>query len=294
MHTILVVGATGTVGRQVATQLAAQGLPVRALVRNAISRLPPYVEAIRGDLTRPETLDRALDGVDAVFLVWVAPRDAAEAAIDRIARYARRIVYLSAPIKTQHPFFQASLPNPGSELHEKVETLIERSGCEWTILRPGMFAANARHFWGPQIRAGGVIRWPCLDSPTAPIDERDVAAFAVEALTTNGHAGADFVITGRESLTQRDQITTLGHVVGRSLAIEELTPDQWRKMMSGGAPEPPASIEYLLRSWSAAIGQPTFITSTFAEVIGREPRTFVEWANDHAAEFRSSIAPSRN
>src|SRR6185437_8704197 len=98
MTRILVTGATGTVGRQVAAQLAARGVAVRALARNPeAARLPPEVEVARGDLTAPESLDAALAGVDAVFLVWTAAPEAAPAAVERIANRAGRVVYLSAP-----------------------------------------------------------------------------------------------------------------------------------------------------------------------------------------------------
>ena len=70
------------------------------------------------------------------------------------------------------------------------ERLIETSGMEWTFLRAGMFAGNARHFWGAQIRSGDVVRWQYLDAPTAPTDERDLAAVAVRTLCEDGHAGA--------------------------------------------------------------------------------------------------------
>lgn len=74
MNRILVIGGTGTVGRQVLSQLAAQGVRVRAMARDlGAARLPPQVEVVRGDLTLPETLDPCLDGIDMVFLVWTAP-----------------------------------------------------------------------------------------------------------------------------------------------------------------------------------------------------------------------------
>ena len=73
-----------------------------------------------------------------------------------------------------------------------------------------MFAGNARHFWGPQVRAGGVVRWPYLDAPTAPTDERDLAAVAVRALRDDGGDGAEYVVTGPQSLTQAEQIQTEG------------------------------------------------------------------------------------
>ena len=149
MNRILIVGATGNVGRQVFSQLMGKGVQVRALARNPdIAGLPPQVEVACGDLTFPETLDRCLDSIDTVFLVWVAPSATVASALERIARHARRIVFLSAPLKTAHPFFQQ--PNPSRVLGEQIERLIETSGLQWTCLRPGMLAANARRWWVPQ------------------------------------------------------------------------------------------------------------------------------------------------
>jgi len=246
--------------------------------------LPPQAEVVHGDLTVPETLERCLQDIDTVFLVWVAPPAAAAAALERIAKHARRIVFLTAPLKTPHPFFQQ--PNPSRELNERMERLIEASGVEWTYLRPGMYAGNARHFWGPQIRAGGVVRWPYLDAPTAPTDERDVAAVAVRTLCEDGHAGAEYVLTGPQSLTQAEQVHTLGRAIGRSLHVEEMSPDEARSEL---LPVLGSStfVNTLLNAWAAAIGQPAFVTSTFAELTGAAPRTFLEWATDHAEEFRA-------
>ena len=182
---------------------------------------------MRGDLTCPDTLDACLAGIDTVFLVWTAPAAAVGPALARIAKHARRIVFLSAPLKTAHPFFQQ--PNPSRALFEDIERTIEASGIEWTYLRAGMFALNARHFWGPQIRAGDVVRWPYLAAPTAPVDERDIAAVAVRTLTEEGHAGMEYVLTGPQSLSQHEQISTIGSVIGRSLRIEEISAEEARR-----------------------------------------------------------------
>src|SRR5262250_1182231 len=143
MNHILVIGGTGTVGRQVLSQLVATNMQVRALARNpGAARLPQEVEVVCGDLTVAETLDPCLDGIDTVFLVWTAPLSAVAPALERILNRAQRIVFLSAPIKTAHPLFQQ--PNPLRAMVEQIERLIETSGCQWTFLRPGMFAANSR------------------------------------------------------------------------------------------------------------------------------------------------------
>jgi uncharacterized protein YbjT (DUF2867 family) len=272
------------VGRQILSQLPASGVRVRALVRNLhAADLPPHVDAIRGDLTLPETLDECLDGIDTVFLVWTAPPAAVAPALERIAKHARRIVFLSAPLKTAHPFFQQ--PNPVRALAEKVERLIETSGLEWTFLRPGMLASNALLWWAPQTRAGDVVRWPHLAAATAPIDERDIAAVAVRALCEGGHAGAEYVLTGPQSLSQFEQIATVGEVIGRSLRIEEMPPENARS--EGFAHMPAFVVNMLLDAWAAAIDQPALVTSTFAEITGAPPRTFRDWATDHAAGFRA-------
>jgi uncharacterized protein YbjT (DUF2867 family) len=283
MNRILIIGATSRVGRQVLSQLPVTGVRVRALARNPhTAGLPPHVDVVRGDLTVPETLDECLDGIDTVFLVWTAPPAAAAPALDRIAKHAPRIVFLSSPLKTAHPFFQQ--PNPVRALGEQIERLLETSGLHSTFLRPGMFAANALRWWAPQIRAGDHVRWPYLAAATAPIDERDIAAVAVHALCEDGHAGAEYVLTGPQSLSQFDQISTIGGVIGRSLRIEEISPDEarseWLTLM------PAVIVNMLLDAWAAAIGQPAFVTSAVAEIAGAPARTFRQWATDHAAEFR--------
>jgi uncharacterized protein YbjT (DUF2867 family) len=104
---ILITGATGNVGSKVLARLAVTGTHVRALARNPDAvRRSQGVEVRRGDLTVPETLDECLKDIDAVFLVWTAPAAAVAPAMERIARHVRRIVFLSAPLKTPHPFFQ--------------------------------------------------------------------------------------------------------------------------------------------------------------------------------------------
>jgi len=107
MPTILLIGATGTVGRQLVSELLPTNTKLRALLRNPdTSNLPPTIEKFRGDLTVPDSLIPALQNTDAVFLVWTAPPAAAPAVIDHIAKNTKRLVFLTAPHQTPHPFFQ--------------------------------------------------------------------------------------------------------------------------------------------------------------------------------------------
>jgi uncharacterized protein YbjT (DUF2867 family) len=270
---IAVIGATGVIGRAVTSELlAGSDCDVVAISRSIdSSSVPLGAHALRADLTVPATLAAALSGVDAVFLVWTAPRDAAQAAIETLARHVKRLVFLSAPHKTAHPFFQQ--PNPMATLMAGIEALIEASDVEWTIVRPGMFAANSIAWWAPQLRAGDVVRWPYADAATAPIDERDVAAVAARVLR-GGHAGRDYVLTGPESLTQARQVEIIGDVIGRHLLLHEISPND------------SALPDMLLNAWSAAVGIPAYVTDTVEHITGRPARTFRQWAADHADAFR--------
>jgi len=185
----------------------------RALTRRpATAGLPATVEVVAGDLTVPGSLDAALQGVGAVFLLWTAPPTIAPAVVERLASHARRVVFLSSPHRTPHPFFQQ--PNPMALLHADVERLIAAAGLVSTIIRPGMFASNTRLWWASMIRDGDVVRWPYGAAETAPIDERDIAAVAARALYEDGHTGGDYVLTGPESLSQAEQVSALGSPSG--------------------------------------------------------------------------------
>lgn len=274
---VLVTGATGRIGRAVVDELLAAGVPVRALTRDpAAAALPDGVEVVAGDFAEPASLDRALRGVRSVFLLWTAPPATAGAVIGRIAAHTRRIVFLSSPHRTPHPFFQQ--PNPMAELHAGIERLIADSGLDATILRPGMFASNVRLWWEPAISAGAPVRWPYAAVETAPIDERDLAAVAARTLYEDGHAGGDYVLTGPEALSHAEQVRVIGEVIGRPVPFEELTPEGFRRATEGVWPRP--VVDMLLDAWGASEGHPAYVTSTVADVLGVPARTFREWVTD--------------
>jgi uncharacterized protein YbjT (DUF2867 family) len=256
---VLVTGATGRVGRVVIDLLIDAGVPVRALTHRS----------------------EGLRGVSAVFLVWTAPPTTARAVVERLATYARRVVFLSSPHQTPHPFFQQ--PNPLAVLHADIERLIGAAGLESTIIRPGMFASNALFWWATAIRADGAVRWPYGVVETAPVDDRDVAAVTARTLYQDGHAGGDYVLTGPESLSQAEQVSIIGDVLGRRITFEELSPDEFRSKTEGSWPRP--VVDMLLAAWGATMGRPAFITSTVFDILGSAPRSFRQWVADHATAF---------
>lgn len=280
---VLVIGATGNIGSLVVDELLRTRVPVRALTRSPESAgVPVGADVVSGDLTVPESLDAALAGVGAVFLVWTAPVVHAADAIARIAAHTERLVYLSAPYQTPHPFFQQ--PNPMATMHAELERLIKAAGLTHTFIRPGVFAANVVHWWAPQIRSGDVVRWPYAAAATAPIDESDVARVAARALYEEGFASGHYVLTGPESLTHADQVRVIGEALGRSVRFEELSPEEFRRQTSGRWP--PLVVDMLLDAWHAAVGLPAYVTTSVGDLTGTPARTFRQWVDDHREAFQ--------
>ncbi|WP_067455879.1 NAD(P)H-binding protein [Nocardia alba] len=274
---ILVIGATGHVGGQVAAQLAAGGTRVRALARDPRSAsLPPEVEVVRGDLTDPDTLHSALDGIDAVYLTWpMLSAEIAERVVALIAEHARRIVLLSsAAVRDEnHPIGRA---------HALIERPIAESSLEWTFLRPGGFATNTVE-WASQIRAGDVVRGAYGAAAVPLLHEADIAAVAVRALTTDGHAGAKYTLTGPAALSRIDQIAAIGEVLGRTLIWEEISPEAAVAHMDW---LPPDIARVVLSTLAGFVDTPGPVTSTVRDVTGSPARDYRRWAADHVADFR--------
>jgi uncharacterized protein YbjT (DUF2867 family) len=276
--TILVTGATGNVGRHIVAQLQDAGVTVRALSRDpASSRFPD--NAVAGDLTSPDSLRSAAAGADTAFLLWpFLTAQGAGAAVDAIAGQVRRIVYLSA-ISVRD-----GAPAEENGVWGQVEQAIRRSATEWTFLRAGGFAANTLA-WADQIRSGGVVRWVYGEAARSLIHERDIADVAVRALTEGQHAGARYVLTGPESITQADQARILGEATGLPVRWAEADPELVREQFVASTGDP-AFADHALAYWASLIKQPEQVTHTVEQLTGAPARTFRDWAREHAGEFR--------
>jgi uncharacterized protein YbjT (DUF2867 family) len=280
---ILVTGATGNVGRHVVSQLLATGATVRALARNPTGA-PQGVEVVRGDLTDPDTMHKALDGVESVFLLWpLMTAEAAPAVVDVVAKHARHVVYLSAMSVRDDREPRAN------GFWGEIEHAIVQSGLAWTFLRAGGFAVNTLE-WADQIRGEGVVRWPYGGAARSLIHERDIAAVAVRALTEDRHIGAKYVLTGPEAVTQAEQVRIIGDVIGRPLRWEELPPEEARRQLIAAWGDP-GFVDGALGYWATLVSEPEPVTRTVEEVTGAPAHTFREWAIDHAGDFGAQLQP---
>jgi uncharacterized protein YbjT (DUF2867 family) len=280
---ILVTGATGTVGREVVAQLVAAGKSVRALTRDpSKAKFDSKVEVVAGDLGKPETLPAALKGVEKVFSLASGPElSAQETNLAKAAKQAgvKHIVKLSV--------FGAGggMKNAITEWHEVSEKAVQDSGVAWTFVRPGMFMSNALHWLGT-IKSMGKIMQPYGDGKIAPIHPRDIAAVAVTALTTPGHEGQAYPITGTEALSMAEVAKILSEEVGKPITYVAI-PDEVARdgMAKFGMPQ--MMIDSLTQmAASVRSGQGGQVSPTLERVLGRKGTSFREWARENSAAFK--------
>lgn len=206
--TILVTGATGNIGRKVVDELLARGVTdIRALTTSpAKAALPDGVEAFRGFIGKPESLDGAFEGVTAMYL---APYEATAAEVLRRAKEAG-VGYVVAV--------------SGSAHWQALTDTILASGLDVTVLGPGEFLENFAG-WAGQV-ADGVVREPYPEAGSAPIGMDDIAAVAAALLAAEdhtGHVGKVYELTGPESLTRAAMAREIGEGIGRDVRFEQVS-----------------------------------------------------------------------
>jgi uncharacterized protein YbjT (DUF2867 family) len=277
-RTVLVIGATGKVGRHVVAGLLDDGVRVRALVRHPLAAaLPGEVSVTEGDLERPETVAMAAEGADAAFMLWPGFSGAgASDVVTELARYVSHVVYLSSA-RLQHGYEGAT-----EGVWSDVERLIAASGVGWTFVRAGGFAANTLE-WADQIRTGDTVRIPYPNAARSVVHERDIADVAIRALVDPRLAGRAFAVTGPEVLTQVEQVRAIGAALGCELRVEELPADVARRQYEAilGAEYADGALAY----WATLVDAPERATDDVERVTGHPARTFAEWARDHADDF---------
>ncbi|MEV5731195.1 NAD(P)H-binding protein [Streptomyces pharetrae] len=275
---IVVTGATGNVGRALVERLVAREYPVRALTRDpARAQLPDGAEVVRLDLDDPAALFRGATGL-FLYAQGAGDRTGAFLAAARQAG-VRHVVLLSSGIIQEG----ADETHPIHVMHATVERLVRDSGLAWTFLRPNAFATNAFQ-WLPQIRSGDTVRGVFADAPTAPIHEDDIAAVAERTLLDDGHDGAAYRLTGPEAVTHAGQVAAIGRALGRDLRFVEVPPHEAGPDLFPHVPQ--GMLERFLRTIGDLAGTEPEITPTVEKLTGRPARTFTEWAEDHAADFR--------
>lgn len=264
---ILVTGATGKVGHQVVLQLAAAGADVRALARDPqAATFPPSVEVVPGDLSEPESLKQPLHDVDAVFLMWpFLDAAGADEVLEVIKQRAKRVVYLSADGVDLDLEKQLT---PIHQFHAALERAVARTGLQWVFLRPSSFASNNLG-WADQVRTG-VVRSRGASEVRALIHESDIAAVAVEALTTDALVGTRPRLSGPDTLTTAEQALAIGDALGLPVRFEEIPHDVARaEAVAAGYPDD--LVAALFDTATELPPQP--VTTTVQDITGQPARS---------------------
>lgn len=275
-----VIGATGNVGSALLVELARLGERVVAVsAEGGVDG--PAVRHVRADVTAPATIEDALRGSSAVFLLVptevhddVDP-DAVVRAVERAG--AARIVVLSSMGTVSRPHA------PGYEGLRHLEDAARRSSRAVTILRPTGFATNTLA-WAHGVRASQRIEAPFGDVAIPVVDPADVAAVAARALRDEGHEGAAYDLTGPEPITPRGQARALADALGVPIDFVELSREDAARLMR--AHMPPSIVEATLDISGTPNALERRVSPDVERVLGRPATPYAEWARRNVAAFR--------
>jgi len=281
MKSVLVTGSTGNVGSEVVGRLVERGAPIRAAVRPGRPRqLASSDCSVEFDFEDPATFEEALVNADRVF--FMRPPHISDAAAMRPfveamrAHEVEHVVFLSVQGAGTNPFVP----------HHGIEALLKKSGLNWTFLRPSFFMQNLSTTHLADIRDRGEIYVPAGNGRTNFVDVADIAEAAAICLTTPGHAGKAYEITGSEALTYEQVAGTLSEACGRSIVYPRPSTRQFKTRMKDlGHPDDFVSVMssiYAIAKFGLAAGT----SDDLEKLLGRNPTTLAEWATRNAGCFR--------
>jgi uncharacterized protein YbjT (DUF2867 family) len=280
---ILVTGATGNIGTHVVHHLAEHGAPTRIISRDPAKakRLPSSVEVVRADLDQPDTLEAAFRGIDKLVLIAPGPnvpaQDAALITAAERAKVAHVVMVTSLGIELGGI--------AGGKPHMAGEKRLRESALRWTVLHPSEFMTNAL-WWSGMIKTTGSIFAPTGAGKIGFIDPADIGAVAAKVITTAGHEGRTYRLTGPVAITTADIATELGEILGRPVRHIDVSEDAYR----AGALEagtPPPVIDMMTEYYEAVrAGRVDIVTRDIPELLGRPAHSFADWAREHVHAFR--------
>ena len=269
---VLVIGATGTLGKAIVTAALDAGLSIRQAVRDT-ARANKAAEAVQFDYADAATIAPALQDVSAVVL-QAPPLDANAPALLGPAITAAK----DAGVK-QIVLISAFGVNHNEQAPMRiVEHLVIDSGVPYTILRPNFFCENFSE--GPQagtIQGQNAIFLAAADGKTSFISVKDIADVAVAAIQ-QAATGQEVELTGTEALDHNEVAKIISEACGRTITYHAITPEQMSEgAQSHGMPEPMVAYLGMLYGVVRA-GHAAGIAPFPESLAGREPTSFEAFA----------------
>lgn len=278
---ILVLGGTGTIGRNTVASLAKRGARFKVAVRSPeqARRLEP--ESVEFDWFRPETYGPALAGVDTLFLLTpVSEQQVAwsHGAIEAAkAAGVRRIVKLSVIGAGREPAITLV------RLHRLAEQEIESSGLEWTFLRPNFYMQNFLNYYGVARGQDSTCYLPNGAGKVSWVDARDVGEVAARVLVEGGHQGHAYTLTGPQALDTGQACALLAQATQKRVDYVDIPEAAARDGMTAQG-IPPAIVAAMLELHAVIRnGWAGNLQPELTQLLATEPRTFAQFAKDVAA-----------
>lgn len=277
--TVLVTGATGTVGSALVTALRSRGATVRAMTRTPDQAIPG-AETVVADLRDPASIARAVGGVDAVFLNSPSAEDAAalqtrfadiaaDAGVERLVLLSQYAARLDSPVRFLH-------------WHAEVEAHVQRLGFDATVLRPNLYMQGLLGFAGTI--AQGWFGAPIGDVPVSLIDTRDIAETAAVVLTSMGHTGRTYTLTGPRAVTHGQIAELLSETTGRDITFHDVPVEQFTAALAGTLP--PWQLAGLVEDYAHyARGEAAEVHSPVEDIAGHRARDIADFVRDFATAF---------
>jgi uncharacterized protein YbjT (DUF2867 family) len=294
-RTILVIGATGTVGSEVVKQLVSSSSDqnvIRAVVhsQDKAEKFKQYktVETVNMDYNNSETIAAALNQVDKLFLLTLPTLNVIEIysnLVKQIRKYGgggiNHIVKLSSMEAETGP--ETTI----GRLHRQEEKIIEESGIPYTFLRPSAFMQNFVNYLGQTIRNQNAFYLPTGDGKVSFVDVRDIAAVSVRVLTSdNGHAGKAYTITGQEAISHGQAAEILSNEVGKRISYTDIPKEYARKGMKEIGMDD-WFIDVMIESYGMIkAGNASRTTTVVEQITGRKPISFTQFARDYVKFFK--------
>ena len=286
MKTSLVIGASGNVASSVVQGLLARGERVRAVTsRRERAGREGGIEWVHADLATGEGLREAFEGAQRAF-VFAPPGYADQYAILRPAideaqrRRLEKVVLMTA---------LGANADERSPLR-RAELALEQSGVPYNIVRPNWFMQNFHTFWLHGINTQDRILLPAGKAKTSFLDTRDIADVVVRLLTTDDLQGQAFDLTGPQALDHDEVAAILSRATGRTIRYQEITSEQMRQGLLGAGVPPDYADFLLLILGFLAQGYNAGVNDQVEQLIGRKPRPFGEYAQDHRAAWQPAAA----
>lgn len=275
---VLVVGASGTVGREVVLGLKDLGIRVRATTSKNVGFSDELAQV---NLATGEGVKAAFEGIDRAFLISPPGYADQHAMLSPLIQEAKRRGLKKVVLMTAMGA-NASDATP----FRRAEIELERSGLNYNIVRPNWFLQNFNTFWIQGILEQDKILLPAGGAKVSFVDARDIGAVVVRLLTDDRFSGRDFDLTGPEAVDHGQVAKTLSEVVGRSIEYAEITPAQLKHSLLG-AGLPADYVDFLnLIFGFLREGYSARISTSVRDITGAEPRTLRQYANDYKRNFQ--------